>query len=64
VKAYLITTGTLFALLAAWHLLLAIDEAPRIHAAPWYFLHTVALALLAAALSIWAWRLLRHARPS
>ena len=60
-KTYLVTTGTVFGLLAVWHLLLTIDEMPRIHAAPWYFLGTVAITVLAAALSAWAWRLLRHA---
>jgi hypothetical protein len=59
VKAYLVTTGTLFGLIAVMHLLKSIDEWPRLTTDPLYYLGTSALGVVAAALSVWAWRLLR-----
>jgi len=59
-KAYLITTGTLFALLVVAHVWRMIDEGAHMAKDPWYWLITVA----AAALSGWAWRLLRQARQT
>jgi len=59
VKAYLITTGSVFGLIAAMHLLKAIDEWPRLKTDPGYYLGMAALGVVAAALSAWAWRLLR-----
>ena len=53
-KAYLTTTGTLFALLAVVHVWRIIVE-PHLGTEPWYILITLA----AAALSAWAWRLVR-----
>ena len=58
-KAYLITTGTLFGLIAVAHLLRAIQEWHLLRTDPWYFLGMAALGVVAAALSVWAWRLLR-----
>lgn len=58
-KAYLITTGTLFGLIAVMHLLKSIDEWPRLTNDPVYYVGTSSLGVVAAALSIWAWRLLR-----
>ena len=55
-KAYLITTGILFALLALVHLWRAILEWPHLIEDPWFLFITLA----AAALSVWAWRLLRR----
>jgi hypothetical protein len=55
-KAYLTTTGILFALLALVHVWRIIQE-PHLGTEPWYILITVA----AAALSVWAWRLVRVA---
>jgi hypothetical protein len=54
-KSYLITTGTAFGLIAAVHVWRVIEEGPRLATEPWFVLLTVA----AAALSLWAWRLLR-----
>jgi hypothetical protein len=57
-KAYLGTTGTLFALLAAAHLLRTISEWSRVSADPWGFIvEAPGVGLLAAALSVWGWRL-------
>jgi uncharacterized membrane protein len=54
-KAYVRTTGVLFGLLAVAHVWRVFDEDPRLATDPWYILITLA----AAALSLWAWRLLR-----
>jgi hypothetical protein len=54
-KAYVMTSGTIFGLLALAHLLRIIAESPRLATDPWYVLITVA----AAALCVWAWRVLR-----
>jgi len=58
-KAYLFTTGTLFALLALAHLLRTITEWPRLAADPWFVLQGRGIGVAAAALCFWAWRLLR-----
>jgi len=54
-KAYVTTTGILFGVLGLVHLWRAIEEGPGLLKNPWWVLITLA----AAALSIWAWRLLR-----
>jgi hypothetical protein len=54
VKAYLITTGTVFALIVAGHVLRFITEGGALRE-PGLWLLTV----LAAGLSFWAWSLLR-----
>jgi len=58
-KAYLITTGVLFGLLALMHLVRAIDEAHFLLTDPKYFLGMAGLGVVAAFLSGWAFRLLR-----
>jgi hypothetical protein len=55
-KAYLITTGILFTLLALLHLWRAILEWPHLMQDPWFLFIT----LVAATFSVWAWRLLRR----
>jgi hypothetical protein len=57
-KPYLITTGTIFGLLALVHLLLTIAEWPRLAADPWFVLQGPGIGAVAAALCFWAWRLL------
>lgn len=52
-KAYLFTTGSLFGLIAGVHAWRMVDER-HLASDPWYVL----LTLAAAALSVWAWRLL------
>jgi hypothetical protein len=54
-KAYVMTTGMLFGLLTVVHLWRALEEGPHLATDPWFILIT----LLAAALCIWACRLLR-----
>jgi hypothetical protein len=59
-KAYLITTGSLFGVLTVLHVWRIIEEGPQLATNPWWVLITLA----AAALSLWAWRLLRLAARS
>ena len=55
-KAYLLTTGLLFALLTVVHVWRAIAESSSLARDPWYILIT----LLSAAFSAWAFGLLRR----
>jgi hypothetical protein len=64
VKAYLITTGVLFGLLALAHLLRTIVEWSRLASDPWFVLQGPGIGVVAAALCFWAWRLLRLAARS
>jgi hypothetical protein len=57
-KAYLITTGLLFGLLALVHASRIIGEWPRLIHDSGEMIEA-ALGLCAAALCVWAWRLLR-----
>ncbi len=57
-KAYVMTTGVLFGLLTVVHVWRALEEGPRLATDPWYVLITLA----AAALCLWACRLLSSAR--
>ena len=59
-KAYLITTGSLFGVLTVLHVWRIIEEGPHLARNPWWILITIA----AAALAVWAWRLLRLAARS
>ena len=61
-KAYLITTGALFALIGVAHILRTIAEWSRLSTDPGFYLEGPGLGVVAAALSIWAWRLLPSAR--
>lgn len=54
-KAYLLTTGTVFGLLALVHIWRVIAESSSLARDPWFLLITVT----AAALCAWAIRLLR-----
>ncbi len=53
-KAYVITTGALFAVLVALHIWRAVAEGPSLYRDPFYIVTTVA----GAALAVWAFRLL------
>lgn len=55
-KAYVVTTCVIFGLLTAAHVWRAIAEGPHLATDPWYVL----IGAIAAALCIWALRLLRH----
>jgi hypothetical protein len=55
-KAYVMTTGAVFGLITIAHVVRVVAEGPRLLTDPLYVLLTIA----AAALGIWAWRLLRR----
>jgi tetrahydromethanopterin S-methyltransferase subunit E len=54
-KTYVTTTGVVFGLLVLAHVWRAVVEGPRVATDPAYVVAT----LVAAALSLWAWRLVR-----
>jgi len=54
-KAYLITTGTVFGLLALAHVWRVIGESRSLGTDPWF----VVITVLSAAMSVWAFKLLR-----
>jgi hypothetical protein len=58
-KAYLITTGSLFVLLAVAQLARTVAEWQRLAEDPWFVLQGPGISVLAAALAPWALRLLR-----
>lgn len=55
-RAYVTTTGVIFALIVAAHVLRAIVEGPQLAADPFFLLLTAA----AGGMGFWAWRLLRQ----
>lgn len=59
-KAYLIITGTLFALLAATHALRLVEEFSSFSSQPWFVTAMISIVLVCGALSVWAWKLLRQ----
>lgn len=63
-KAYLATTGTIFALLAVAHLLRTVAEWPRLAADPGFIVEGPGIGVVAVALCVWAWRLGRLAPRS
>ena len=54
-KAYIVTTGAVFGLLTLAHIWRAVAEGPHLATDPWFVLITITTA----ALSVWAWRVLR-----
>lgn len=54
-KAYVMTTGVVFGLLVVAHIWRVIAENPALAKDPFYIVITIA----AAALCLWAWRVLR-----
>jgi len=61
-KAYIITTGSVFTLVAFAHLLKTVSEWSRLGTDPGFILEGPGLGLICAAISVWAWRLLRRQR--
>jgi dolichyl-phosphate-mannose--protein O-mannosyl transferase len=59
-RAYLITTAILFALLCAAHLWRVVAETATLGRDPWFIVVTI----LSAALSVWGFRLLRLTRST
>ena len=58
-KAYLVSTCAIFGVIAVLHALRAIVEWPMLSTDPVYFFTMLGLGLLAGALAVWSWRLLR-----
>ena len=58
-RAYLISTGVLFALVAVAHVWRVIAESSALATDPWFIL----LTILAVGMSAWAFRLLRSVTP-
>ena len=58
-KAYVMTTGSIFGLIVLAHIWRVIEEGQHLVTDPSYGLTTAG----AAALCLWAWRLLRLMRP-
>jgi hypothetical protein len=56
-KTYVMTTGTLFALLTLVHIWRVFEE-PALAKDPWYWLITA----VAGAMGVWAWRVVRTSR--
>jgi hypothetical protein len=54
-KAYVMTTGSIFGLVVAAHVWRAVDEGPHLAADPVFILTTA----IATALGVWAWRVVR-----
>ena len=54
-KAYVVTTGILFAAIVGVHIERIFAEGPRFAKDPFF----VVMTLLAAALCVWAWKLFR-----
>ena len=63
-RAYLISTGALFALLGLAHLLRTVVEWQRLTVDPWFILEGPVIGLIGAGLGVWAWRLLRRLAPT
>ena len=57
-RAYVITTGAVFGLLALVHLWRAVEEGHHLATDPEFLIIT----LLAAALAVWAWRVFRQSK--
>jgi hypothetical protein len=58
-KAYLLTTLSLFGLVALAHLLRTIAEWSRLATDPWFVVEGPLLGVAAGALCCWAWHLYR-----
>jgi hypothetical protein len=63
-KAYLGTTGVIFALVTLAHLARIGEISRQVARDPWFVAGWAFLTLLAASLSVWAWKLFRRLPPS
>ena len=61
-KPYLLTTGSVFALVAIAHLLRTIAEWSRLTSDPWFIVAGPGLGVLSGAIAIWAGRLFSKTR--
>jgi hypothetical protein len=58
-RAYVMTTGAVFGLLVVAHIWRAIEEGAALVKDPFY----IVITIVAAALCLWAWRVLRQMPP-
>jgi hypothetical protein len=61
-RAYLLTTGALFAVLALAHVGRTIAESSRLTTDPGFIIEGPGIGILAAVIALWAWRLWRSSR--
>ena len=54
-KAYILTTGTIFGLITLAHILRIVGESRALATDPWY----MSLTVLSASLCVWAWRVFK-----
>jgi hypothetical protein len=59
-KAYIMTTGSVFGLITIAHILRIIEEGPHLLTEPLW----IVLTLAAAGMAAWAWRLLWNSAPT
>jgi hypothetical protein len=58
-KSYLLTTGGVFALVAMAHAARTFAEWSRLTSDPWFIVEGPGLGVVAGAIAVWSWRLLR-----
>ncbi|MDE2090812.1 MAG: hypothetical protein KGJ08_02785 [Gammaproteobacteria bacterium] len=58
-KAYLTISGTIFGLLALWHVFELITHWRTLESDQWFTISTSAVIVLSGVLCIWAWVLLK-----
>jgi len=63
-RPYFLVTGGLFALIALAHFARTVAEWRRFAQDPWFVLEGPGLGVIAGALAVWAWRLLRSSRAA
>jgi hypothetical protein len=63
-KAYLITSGTIFTLVAAMHFFITFEHVRLAQPDRWFVLAPVIIGLGATALAAWAFRLLQTSRAA
>jgi hypothetical protein len=57
-QAYLLVTGSIFALIGVAHLVrLAVEPGHSFSSDPWFFVHNLALFIVGGAVALWALRL-------
>jgi hypothetical protein len=63
-KAYLLTTGTIFGLVAVFHVFHLVADWSTLPSRPWFGVGVGATAVVGGALSVWALRLLRAGKST